>query len=373
MTEGTSSRAGSQQHIVRRALALASSLLLVSAWLGSSFVAPAEAEPSTAAAPLGPAQQPCFSIPPDCPTTTTSTTTTTTRPQPTPTPTPQPTPEPTPTPTPEPTAEPTPPPEEEEPTPEPEEEPEEVVETSAPEPTTGPLVTTLNLLKRGNGVPGSETAQAPTEEEVEATGASDEDRVIWMIIAGLGAVALLVALLTWRYWLLTRPGLDLSDDDPDDGGGYDGGGGFYGGPPPPADPYATAAAPHAPDVNPATTGMPPAPAAGWQDPPPSRQRPPRGERSAPPEGGRGDGARRARQPRGPEPDPFVQEGGPPSGGQRGRGGRGRRGADRFGWEEAGDEPPRQPPPGRGEPGPPRRRPDGRTVRDTDAWGRNQRG
>lgn len=37
--------------------------------------------------------------------------------------------------------------------------------------------------------------------------------MLWLIIAGLAAVALLAALLTWRYWLLTRPGLDLEAED----------------------------------------------------------------------------------------------------------------------------------------------------------------
>jgi hypothetical protein len=43
-----------------------------------------------------------------------------------------------------------------------------------------------------------------------------------MIIAALAGVAVLVAVLTWRYWLLTRPGLALEGDDADDarrGGG----------------------------------------------------------------------------------------------------------------------------------------------------------
>jgi hypothetical protein len=37
-----------------------------------------------------------------------------------------------------------------------------------------------------------------------------------MIIAGLAAVAVIVAVLTWRYWLLTRPGLVLEGEDADD-------------------------------------------------------------------------------------------------------------------------------------------------------------
>jgi hypothetical protein len=218
----------------------------------------------------------------------------------------------------------------------------------APDPTVGPLVTTINLLRQGNGQPGSEeVAQAPPQDEtVEAGSASDEDRVIWMIIVGLAAVALLVALLTWRYWLLTRPGLDLSDDDPDDGSDGGGGGGHFGGPPSPQDPYATAGARRSSDVNPMTTGMPPAPSAGWQDPP-----------------------RQGRGPEGPpRNDPYPPGGGgdrrPGRGGRDGRDGRGRRG-DRFGWDDGGE-----PGPDRGQQGPGRRRQDPRSVRETDAWGRN---
>ena len=66
----------------------------------------------------------------------------------------------------------------------------------------------------------------------EGSSADDENRLIWMIIAGLAGVAVLVAVLTWRYWLLTRPGLVLEGDQADDvrGGA---GGPRYGGTAPP--------------------------------------------------------------------------------------------------------------------------------------------
>ncbi|MGH9113352.1 MAG: hypothetical protein ACRDZN_13820, partial [Acidimicrobiales bacterium] len=75
------------------------------------------------------------------------------------------------------------------------------------------FTTVANLLIPGDGTEGAQrattTTTAPAEE---GSSADDENRLIWMIIAGLGGVAVLVALLTWRYWLLTRPGLDLDDD-----------------------------------------------------------------------------------------------------------------------------------------------------------------
>ena len=392
MIEGTASESGSRRHNVRRGLALVGSLFF-SAWLMWFAITPAGAGPTGGAGAPDDTTTSSVVLPttpstsPSTTPSTTPTTTPTTRPPATNPPATNPPPTYDDPPDTEPEEEDDPPVTEAE-----EEEEEEAVEPVVEE-RSGPITTTINLLRRGDGTPGSETAQAPEEPEAEGGSASDEDRVIWVIIAALGAVALLVALLTWRYWLLTRPGLDLSGDDPDDGGydgGYDdggGGGGFYGGPSaPPGDPYATAAAQRAPDVNPMTTGMPPAPASGgWQDPQSPRQpaqRPPRGaDRDAvppPPERPQQDGGRRGRPARAPEADPFSAPAPPP---QRGRG-RGRRGggADPFGWDDVAEQPPRRqapPAPERGEPQPPplpgRRRPEERNVRDTDAWGRNPGG
>ncbi|HKX71516.1 MAG TPA: hypothetical protein VJM75_09825, partial [Acidimicrobiales bacterium] len=74
------------------------------------------------------------------------------------------------------------------------------------------FTTVANLLIPGDGTEGVQQATTTTAPAGEGGGADDENRLIWMIIAGLGGVALLVGLLTWRYWLLTRPGLDLGDD-----------------------------------------------------------------------------------------------------------------------------------------------------------------
>lgn len=360
MIEGTTSEGGSQDNLVRRGLALVASLLVVlwTVWL--TIAAPADARPSAGDA----AAQPVTTTTSEDPTTTAPPTTPTTRPPTTTRPT---------TTAPPQTTESTSPPTSDDPPvtedtePDPDEEPEEQPDDTG---TTrdadllgrSPISTSMNLLVGGNGTPGSESAQAPADEPTKDGGSSDEDRVIWMIIAGLGAVALLVALLTWRYWLLTRPGIDLSDDDPD--GGLDGGG-YYGGEPPapPSDPYG-APAPRMADVNPMTTGLPPAPAAtGWPDPaaPP---RPP--QRRGPAPGPVPEPSRRTRQPRRAEADPFPSQPAQPPAAppQRGRG-RGRRGGDPF-WDDVGDQPPRRQPPDQG-----RRRPDPGGLGERDPWGRGR--
>jgi hypothetical protein len=65
----------------------------------------------------------------------------------------------------------------------------------------------------GNGLEGAQATTTTTLAPTSGGGAADdESRMIWMIIAALAAVGLLVALLTWRYWLLTRPNLEFDDD-----------------------------------------------------------------------------------------------------------------------------------------------------------------
>src|SRR5215207_754025 len=87
------------------------------------------------------------------------------------------------------------------------------VETVDAEVAEGVTFTTVaNLLIPGDGIEGAQQATTTTAPAGEGGGGADDNRLIWMIIAGLGGVALLVALLTWRYWLLTRPGLDLGND-----------------------------------------------------------------------------------------------------------------------------------------------------------------
>jgi hypothetical protein len=116
-----------------------------------------------------------------------------------------------------------PPPEpEEEDEPEVDDESAAVEEVEAPAEPANLTFTTINdLLVQGNGLQG---AQATTTSTTAATGsgngsADDDSRLMWMIIAALAGVGLLVALLTWRYWLLTRPGLAFDDDEEQDAGG----------------------------------------------------------------------------------------------------------------------------------------------------------
>jgi hypothetical protein len=82
----------------------------------------------------------------------------------------------------------------------------------------GITFTTVNdLLVPGDGTEGAQATTTTTAPQPdEGSSADDENRLIWMIIAGLAAVAVIVAVLTWRYWLLTRPGLVLEGEDADD-------------------------------------------------------------------------------------------------------------------------------------------------------------
>jgi hypothetical protein len=164
-------------------------------------------------------------------TTTSPTTTTTTRPRPTTTTTPPTTAPPTTQGTAPPaTAEP-PPPADNDADVEPvvtEEEPAQEVAAAEASDSQGITFTTVaNLLVPGDGTEGAQattTTTAPTPDE--GSSADDENRLIWMIIAGLAGVAVLVAVLTWRYWLLTRPGLVLEGDEADAAGRGDRGLGY---------------------------------------------------------------------------------------------------------------------------------------------------
>jgi hypothetical protein len=186
-----------------------------------------------------------------------------------------------------------------------------------------------------------------------------------MIIAALAGVGLLVALLTWRYWLLTRPGIRFDDDDDDDLAGTSARPGGR----PPADRYTgTAAVPDARRARP-----PGQPGRGrraegrdpfWDEPVDggpgggSRSLGPPGVGGAvgapgPDQGRRGRGpADPARRPRrgdaAPPPGGAGRRrtsGGPPPGGGQASDGRRRRGAD------AGrGVPPAEPRRGRQQPG-----------------------
>jgi cobalamin biosynthesis Mg chelatase CobN len=79
------------------------------------------------------------------------------------------------------------------------------VEDEAPAETTS---TARDLLVGGDGTDGAEstTTTSTTVVEVAADdGTLDEEAQIWLIVAGLVAVAALIGVWTWRYWVRTRP------------------------------------------------------------------------------------------------------------------------------------------------------------------------
>ena len=247
-------------------------------------------------------------------------------------------------------------------------------------PLTQTFTTNANLLVPGNGTSGAQepttTTTAPAQAKAEADGTS---RMIWMIIAALAAVAVLVALLTWRYWLLTRPNLHL--DDPDDGGDYGppGGYGARGGAVPPASAAGgTVPAPRGgrqgkPRRAPAEPDdrgrrrsgggdpfwddpgdLPPGPGAPGRSFAAPGATPPPGSGAGRPPGGSGQG--RPRRSGGGQAPPGGRRGGPPPGGGRRSGpapGEARRGA----------------PPGRQQPPRPRR---GEGPGDPDMWSKQPR-
>lgn len=86
--------------------------------------------------------------------------------------------------------------------------------TTAPATTTtlAPVTTVSNLLVPGDGTEGAEstTTTDATVTTVSDGGLSD-GTLITLVIVGLLLIAVVVALLTWRYWVATRPPL-LEDD-----------------------------------------------------------------------------------------------------------------------------------------------------------------
>jgi hypothetical protein len=89
-----------------------------------------------------------------------------------------------------------------------------------PETTTTLSVTTSsNVLIPGDGTEGAEstttTVTLPTT--VEDQGPSD-GTLISLVILGLVLIAGVVSVLTWRYWVATRPPLREPDTDPSPAG-----------------------------------------------------------------------------------------------------------------------------------------------------------
>jgi hypothetical protein len=65
------------------------------------------------------------------------------------------------------------------------------------------------VLVAGDGTAGSEsTTTTPSEARVSVTSDDEtfsEETILWMVVAGLVAVALLIGVWTIRYWRVTRP------------------------------------------------------------------------------------------------------------------------------------------------------------------------
>jgi len=82
--------------------------------------------------------------------------------------------------------------------------------TTAPSTTTTTVTVTTssNVLVPGDGTEGAEstTTTLATASKVKDGGVSD-GTLIALVIAGLVVIAGVVALLTWRYWVATRPPL----------------------------------------------------------------------------------------------------------------------------------------------------------------------
>jgi cobalamin biosynthesis Mg chelatase CobN len=81
---------------------------------------------------------------------------------------------------------------------------EEVLETT----TTLTVTTGSNLLVPGDGTEGAESTTTTLERPttVEDGGLSD-GTLIGLVIVGLVLIAVVVSVLTWRYWVATRPPL----------------------------------------------------------------------------------------------------------------------------------------------------------------------
>jgi hypothetical protein len=72
--------------------------------------------------------------------------------------------------------------------------------------TTTMTVTTLNdVLVPGDGTEGSESTTTTARAIASGSDGISDDTLILLMVSGLAMVALLVGVLTWRYWSATRP------------------------------------------------------------------------------------------------------------------------------------------------------------------------
>lgn len=69
-------------------------------------------------------------------------------------------------------------------------------------------VTTLtDVLIPGDGTEGAESTTTTSPRLASADGGLSDEQLIFVIVAGLTLVAVVVGVLTWRYWDATRPTL----------------------------------------------------------------------------------------------------------------------------------------------------------------------
>ena len=67
-------------------------------------------------------------------------------------------------------------------------------------------VSTLqNVLIPGDGTEGAENTTTTSKALATGTDGLSDETLILLVVGGLGLVAAVVGLLTWRYWTATRP------------------------------------------------------------------------------------------------------------------------------------------------------------------------
>jgi len=86
--------------------------------------------------------------------------------------------------------------------------------------TTTMTVTTLHdVLVPGDGTEGAESTTTTARAIATGSDGISDDTLILLMVAGLAMVALLVGVLTWRYWSATRPVIGRAQAPPGEGSG----------------------------------------------------------------------------------------------------------------------------------------------------------
>ncbi len=71
------------------------------------------------------------------------------------------------------------------------------------------MTTSIDLLVPGDGTEGAEstTTTTPTPRPSASGGGTSDGTLLAVIVGGLLLLAVAVSILTWRYWVATRPPL----------------------------------------------------------------------------------------------------------------------------------------------------------------------